>query len=105
VEKHLGTALGTTAYVSREQIRGRELDSPRDLFSFGGVLYEISTGREAFASNTPGVTFGAILNGMPTAPVRLNPEMPPRLEEIISKALEKERDIRYQCASVKSAGP
>jgi eukaryotic-like serine/threonine-protein kinase len=99
VEKHLGTALGTIAYMSAEQVRGKELDSRTDLFSFGAVLYEMSTGREAFASNTPGVTFEAILNGMPTAPVRLNPEVHPKLEEIISKALEKDRDIRYQHAS------
>jgi Flp pilus assembly protein TadD/predicted Ser/Thr protein kinase len=94
-----GAAIGTVAFMSPEQVRGEELDARTDLFSFGLVLYEMAAGRPAFPGNTSGVITEAILNRSPLPLEQLNPELPPKLEEVVNKAIEKDRKLRYQHAS------
>src|SRR5207302_4143802 len=98
-----GSTVGTVAYMSPEQIRGEQLDARTDLFSFGTVLYEMATGQQAFMRHTAALSYDAILNRPPTAPASIDAEIPPKLQEIIDKALAKSRDLRYQTATASRA--
>src|SRR6204780_23264 len=98
LQSAVGSVAGTVTYMSPEQVRGEQLDARSDLFSFGAVLYEMSTGKTPFPGDTTGVIFDAILNRRAVAPSRLNPQVLPKFEEIIHKALEKDRELRYQSA-------